>query len=427
MAEAPEPKVSIVVLNWDGREFLDKCLRSLVGLDYPADGLELILCDNGSQDGSAEYVREHYPRFRVVALDRNHGFAEGNNLAAAEATGEWVGFVNNDVEVPRDWLRHMVAPLGARPDVACVASRILNADGSAIDFIGGGVNFQGHGLQLDHDAPSSPHDVERAVLFACGGAMLVRRQLFLSLGGFDPAYFAFFEDVDLGWRLNLLGHDVWYTPAATVLHRHHGTASRLPSHQLRVLSERNALYTIYKNYDDQHLSKVLPVALILLNEKALLMANVDSDRFRLADAPPPPEAPPHHAPPGRPGPIVRLRQRGASAAFRAVVRRLRRAASALIAAPQPVIDGGATSPSPGMPDLALSQLVTISEFGHNLERLRSQREWVQSRRRRTDAEVLALCGLLLEDPTFGHSGYLDFQHWICRVAGIDASFSTVGF
>jgi len=266
--------VSLVILNWNGREFLDTCLDSLERLDYPEDQLELVLCDNGSMDGSVEHVRTRHPKFRIVALDRNHGFAEGNNLGAKKAAGEWVGFLNNDMEVPADWLERLLTPLDTRPDLACLASRIVSWDGGTIDFIGGGVNFQGHGLQLDHDAPSSPQDVARPLLFACGGAMLVRRRLFLDVGGFGPAYFAFFEDVDLGWRLNLLGHDVWYEPAATVRHRHHGTARRIPPHQLRVLSERNALYTIIKNYDDANLALVLPAALMLLNEKALLMAGV---------------------------------------------------------------------------------------------------------------------------------------------------------
>jgi GT2 family glycosyltransferase len=418
------PLVSLVVLNWNGREFLDGCLSSLEQLDYPEDRLELILCDNGSIDDSVEYVRATHPRFKVVALERNHGFAEGNDLAAAAATGDWVGFLNNDMEVPRDWVRSMLRPLETRPGLACIGSRIMNWDGSLIDYIGGGVNFQGHGLQIDHNAASSTHDVERPVLFACGGAMLIRRQLFLDVGGFDPAYFAYFEDVDLGWRLNLMGHDVWYTPGATVRHRHHGTASRVPSHQLKVLSERNALFTIYKNYDEERLAGVLPVALMLLNEKALRMAGVDQPRFRMTGAAAPP-APPRGAtaPPRRPPALARIREGGVRSALRAARLRLRRAVRALKGTP-PAMDPGAF-PAEGMPDMALSQLVAVSEFAHNIAPLREKREWIQSRRRRSDADVLALGGVLLEDPTFGNRDYLDFQHWLARAAGVDALFEAV--
>jgi GT2 family glycosyltransferase len=414
--------VSLVVLNWNGREFLDTCLDSLEHLDYPEDRLELVLCDNGSTDGSVEHVRTRHPKFRIVALDRNHGFAEGNNRGAKEATGEWVGFLNNDMEVPANWLQRLLTPLDTRPDLGCLASRIVSWDGGTIDFIGGGVNFQGHGLQLDHDAPSSPQDVARPLLFACGGAMLVRRRLFLDVGGFDPAYFAFFEDVDLGWRLNLLGHDVWYEPAATVRHRHHGTAQRIPPHQLRVLSERNALYTIIKNYDDANLALVVPAALMLLNEKALLMAGVDPARFRVDGAPAPATPPPQPRSRG-PGALARVRQRGLAGAGQATLRRVRRAAAALTNTPEPAVIPAA--PSGGMPDTALSLLIAISETAHGMDALMQKREWVQSRRRRSDAEVLGLGGVLLEDPTFGHAGYLDFQHWLTHVAGIDAAFESV--
>ena len=414
--------MSLVILNWNGREFLDTCLDSLERLDYPEDQLELVLCDNGSMDGSVEHVRTRHPKFRIVALDRNHGFAEGNNVGAKKAAGEWVGFLNNDMEVPADWLERLLTPLDTRPDLACLASRIVSWDGGTIDFIGGGVNFQGHGLQLDHDAPSSPQDVARPLLFACGGAMLVRRRLFLDVGGFDPAYFAFFEDVDLGWRLNLLGHDVWYEPAATVRHRHHGTARRIPPHQLRVLSERNALYTIIKNYDDANLALVLPAALMLLNEKALLMAGVDPARFRV-DGAPAPATPPPQPRTGRPDALARVRQRGLAGAGQAALRRAHRAAAALTNTPEPVVTPAA--PGGGMPDTALSLLVAISETAHGMDALMQKRAWVQSRRRRSDAEVLGLGGVLLEDPTFGHAGYLDFQHWLARVAGIDAAFESV--
>lgn len=426
---AADPTVSLVVLNWNGRDFLAECLESLAAIDYLGDRLELVLCDNGSDDGSIDLVRERFPGFRIVALDHNHGFAEGNDLAAAEATGDWVGFLNNDMVVPPTWLRDMLAPLDRDPDIACLASRIMSRDGATIDFIGGGIDFLGHGLQLDHGAMRSEHDRARRLLFACGGAMLIRRELFLEVGGFDPSYFAFFEDVDLGWRLNLLGHDVWYTPQASALHRHHGTAQRLGAHQLRTLSERNALFTIYKNYDDANLAAVLPVALMLLNEKALMMGGVDAAAFRVGEAPPSvPAAPPGPRRGGRAsrlvetaradGPVAVVRQ-----AARGGRRALGRAALSLASTeppPPPPVDGAHP-----LPDVALSAAVAVSELAHNIEQLAEKRAWVQGRRRRGDAEVLALGRVRLEDPTFGSADYLAFQHWLSGVTGIDARFDEV--
>src|SRR5579864_1534539 len=280
-AAGGRPRVSLIVLNWNGRQHLDACLRSLQALDYPGERLELILCDNGSADGSAEHVRARFPDVRLVRLDRNYGFAEGNNRAVRAATGDWVGFLNNDMRVEPGWLNHMLEPLQEQPKLACIGSRIMNWDGSAIDFIGGGVNFEGHGFQVDHGKPHSPHDRSRRVLFACGGAMLIRSEIYRDTGGFDNDFFAFFEDVDLGWRLNLLGYDVWYTSGATVYHKHHGTARKIPYPKLRVLYERNALFTIYKAFDDQNLAAVLPVAMLLTNERAIRMAGLDMRRFEL--------------------------------------------------------------------------------------------------------------------------------------------------
>src|SRR5439155_7651017 len=105
-----------------------------------------------------------------------------------------------------------------------------------------------------------PSGAEAPLLFACGGSMLVQRDVFLAVGGFDPDYFAFFEDVDLGWRLWLLGYRVTLTPSAITYHRHHGTTNVIPNHRVHVLYERNALYTIYKNYDEEHLDRILPAS-----------------------------------------------------------------------------------------------------------------------------------------------------------------------
>src|ERR1700674_3175100 len=105
------PSVSVVVLNWNGKGHLTACLDSLLALDYPASKLQILLCDNGSTDGSVKFVRKGFPKVTVVSLDRNYGFAEGNNRAAKEAMGEWVAFLNNDMWVEPQWLKNMVAPL----------------------------------------------------------------------------------------------------------------------------------------------------------------------------------------------------------------------------------------------------------------------------------------------------------------------------
>jgi GT2 family glycosyltransferase len=126
--------------------------------------------------------------------------------------------------------------------------------------------------------------VSRPFLFACGGAMLIRRDLFLEVGGFDPDYFAYFEDVDLGWRLWLLGHRVVYAPRAVVYHRHHGSWQTVNDAKKWLLAERNTLYTIVKNYEDDHLARILPAALLLILQRAFLDIRPDPAYFGLPPA-----------------------------------------------------------------------------------------------------------------------------------------------
>jgi GT2 family glycosyltransferase len=418
------PSVSVIVLNWNGKHHLQSCLGSLSKLDYPESKLELILCDNGSSDGSVEVVHQQFPRVKVIALDRNYGFAEGNDRAAKQASGEWVAFLNNDMWVEPTWLTDLLSALDERPEAACIASRIVNWDGSAVDFVGGGVNLMGQAFQLDQGKRESPHDKFRRLLFACGGAMLIRRELFLEVGGFDPDFFAFFEDVDLGWRLNVLGYDVWYTPRATAYHRHHGTARRIQPQKLRALMERNALATIYKSYDDENLALVLPAALMLLNERALRMAKLGPERFSISGG---------ASPPGRQGGEVKTR---APESFPDEVRRVVREEGWRVAAQKgmhktvaAIVDGLIAILNPlgahsyRMPGVTAAHYVALSQFAHQLDALNEKRAWIQSRRRRSDAEIVPLFQEPFY-PGYHDERYIQFLAWLCRVQGLDRRFSS---
>src|SRR2546421_5224270 len=135
------PSVSLIILNYNGRAYLDRCLQSAVALEYPGDQLEIILCDNGSSDGSADYVRKQYAGVRVIALEQNYGFAEGNNRAVKAARHPWIAFVNNDMWFKESWLRDFVSVVADHPSTGCFSGRIMNWNGTAIDFIGGALNF----------------------------------------------------------------------------------------------------------------------------------------------------------------------------------------------------------------------------------------------------------------------------------------------
>jgi GT2 family glycosyltransferase len=258
------PAVSVVVINYNRREYLDACLGSLRALDYPADAVEVIFIDNASSDGSAEYVREAFPEVSVVVNDTNTVFAPAVNQGAELATGTYLALINNDAEADPGWLRNAVTVLEAEEQVACVASKILRDDRETVDYAGGQMAFYGHGFakgNRERDDPADTH--QRPTLFASGGAMVVRRDVFAEVGGFDASYVAFFEDVDFGWRLWVLGHEVRYVPGSVVYHRHHGTFNKFGYPRERYLLERNALATIFKNYGDELLARTLPGTIVL--------------------------------------------------------------------------------------------------------------------------------------------------------------------
>src|SRR6266536_2134740 len=134
-------------------------------------------------------------------------------------------------------LRGLVSALAVSPGAVCAAAKILNWEGTAYDFAGAGLHFAGYGYQEGFGELVSEgrfSDV-RPLLFACGGAMMIDRETFLDVGGFDEDYFIYYEDSDLGWRLWILGHSVVFAPEALVHHRHHGAMSAFSDHRKRVL------------------------------------------------------------------------------------------------------------------------------------------------------------------------------------------------
>jgi GT2 family glycosyltransferase len=283
MTTTQELIASVVVLNYNGKAFLDDCFGSLEDQSLERDRFEIIMVDNGSSDGSVAHVRSAWPKVRVVAQSRNLGFAGGNNVGAKAARGRYIAFINNDARAHPDWLVEGLRPMRKSADIGAVASKILSLDGTTIDFAGGAASFYGHAFKVGREeTDQGSYDRTSETLFASGCAMLIDAELFSKAGGFDEDFFAFFEDVDLGWRLWLLGYRVLYVPSSLVFHRHHGTIERFGYEKERFLLERNALLTIVKNYDDENLGKVLPAALWLAVERGLRFSSIDRSRYDLA-------------------------------------------------------------------------------------------------------------------------------------------------
>ncbi|MFT9056053.1 MAG: glycosyltransferase, partial [Ethanoligenens sp.] len=279
-----EPTVSIVIVNLNGLRHLDECFKSIQRLDYPKEKIEVVMVDNGSTDGSVEFMRKKYSWVKLIRNSKNEGFAKPSDDGARAATGEYVAFLNNDMKVQKRWLAELVHSIEVN-QATCAGSVILNWNGELLDFAGGSVSFYGMGYQHHfHEAMKTVEPLltqDKELLFACGGAMLMRRDVFLQIGGFDEDFFAYFEDVDLGWRMRVLGHKVVLSVASRVYHTHHRTGIRFAQERMWLLYQRNSLYTIYKNYSEEMLGKTFWPT-VLMNQAILFDSmKVDRDEYDL--------------------------------------------------------------------------------------------------------------------------------------------------
>jgi GT2 family glycosyltransferase len=278
-----KPSVAIVIANWNGASHLPDCLNSLEQLDYPRERYEVIVVDNGSTDGSIGLLEQRYPWVRVVANPVNLGFAAASNIGAEAATADCVAFLNNDMRADSRWLAALVESYAPESGYVCIAGAILSWDGTQIDFVDGRINFHGapEAEYRDHPLEESLIEDGRDLPFPCGGSMLISRDLFLELGGFDPDYFAYCEDVDLGWRLWVCGYKVRLAAGSRCFHRRHGTGSSIPLHTRIVLYERNNLTSLIKNVSDENLAPLVAAALFLLIERSVVLGGFDRDALEI--------------------------------------------------------------------------------------------------------------------------------------------------
>ncbi len=260
-APSLRPRVSVIVVNWNGRAHLEACFSSLLASDYPTHLLELICVDNGSTDDSREWLAGRFPAVRVVALDENRGFTGGNAAGVAAATGDVFVFVNNDMKFEPTMVSRLVDALDG--DAACAGARVMSWDGTSIDFVRGTSSFEARGFQEQFGQAYEPGMALAESFFPNGGAFAVTRRAYEDAGGFDPALFAYYDDIDLGWRLRMAGHGIRTMPDAVAYHRHGATVGTQPHAHKRFMLARNALWIALRNYDDRTLPHVLPAILVL--------------------------------------------------------------------------------------------------------------------------------------------------------------------
>jgi len=364
--------VSVILVNYRGADDTITCLQSFADVNWPAHRLQLLVVDNASGDGSAERIRAAVPGAQVIESDVNRGFSGGCNLGAAHAGGEYLAFINNDARPGADWITAAVDVLDTQADVACVASKVLDWDGEHIDFVDGSLTWYGMGYKRECEQPDTGEfDKPKDVLFATGAAMFVRASVYRAVDGFDDRYFMFYEDVDLGWRLNLLGWRVRYVPTSLAYHRHHASMKSYGPWREHYLLERNALFSLYKNLGDDLLAKALPAALLLAVRRGLSRGAADNGILDLSAAPP----------------------------------------------------VGAEDESVPVSRETLAPVFAIDALVDHLPTLDEDRRRLQSERRRTDTELLPLFRQALE-PAYAHPRYEAAHRILVEAFGIERAFST---
>lgn len=243
---AASPLVSVVVVNYQGAAFLPPCLESL-GQQTLGD-VETIVVDNGSTDGSLQLIARRFPWARAIAAGRNMGFAAAVNVGVAGARGAFVALLNNDAWAERDWLEACVTTLETSPHLGSCASKVLLADApDRLDTAGDGFAVAGFGYKVGWLEHADGYATPRLVFGASAAAAVIRRRAFLEAGGLDEDYFIYGEDVDLSFRLQLLGYPCLYLPHAVAHHRVRATVG-LGSPFSVYLSSRNSLTTTLKDY-----------------------------------------------------------------------------------------------------------------------------------------------------------------------------------
>jgi GT2 family glycosyltransferase len=258
------PQISVIVTNYNGEHHLRDCFSSLQRLDYPRERFEVVMVDDASRDNSVEYARKHFPEVRVVVNPRNLRYTRTVNVGVEATESPFMAFLNNDTRVEPGWLAELIRPFESDPTCAATSAKMLEWDGSRVNFNGGYLNFEGRGFEVCCDLGANEEITEDTpVLFACGGGMVTRRDVYEVSGGFDGDFRMTYEDVDYGWRLNLLGYRVLFCPRALMYHRSHGWLSTVDYPLRAPFLDRNACQMLIKNLSAENLPRILAGALLM--------------------------------------------------------------------------------------------------------------------------------------------------------------------
>jgi len=261
------PLVSIIIVNYNGKNHLEKCLESLVKVKYP--NFEIIIIDNNSTDGSLEFVENNHPEIIIKKLEKNYGFAYPNNLGSKIAKGEFLLFLNNDTKVDPNFLNPLIKSIMSNSKIAICQSLLLQSDGK-VDSSGDFMDVYGRAYSSKIIPKKQQH-----ILSARGASMLVRKEIFNELDMFDEKFFVSFEDVDLGWRAWINGFEVVIVPESIVYHYGGLTISQMRE-EIQFHGTKNSLILRLTNFEFFYaIRSVFGLFFVVLSRRTLGYSIID--------------------------------------------------------------------------------------------------------------------------------------------------------
>ena len=256
-------KLAVVILNWNGKRFLERFLPTL--LRTLPDYAEAVVCDNASEDDSVAFLRENFPQVTLLQNEKNEGFALGYNLALQRVEAKYYCLLNSDIEVIDGWIEPVIEQMDANEKIAAVQPKLLSFDRrdefEYAGACGGFIDKYGYpfcrgrvfsNLEKDH----GQYDTVTDIFWATGAAMFVRSDVFHLMEGLDGDFFAHMEEIDFCWRIKNLGYKIKVNPASVVYHIGGGTLPKNNSYKT-FLNFRNSLYLLIKNLPDERIRKTL--------------------------------------------------------------------------------------------------------------------------------------------------------------------------
>ena len=256
-------KVAIVILNWNGEEMLKRYLPTV--MEYSRRAATVIVADNASTDGSLDFLRKSHQEVGIIELEKNWGFAEGYNKALAQVEAEYYVLLNSDVEVTHHWLTPLIEYMDVHPEVCACQPKLLSVrDKDSFEYAGAsggyldrlGYPFCRGRLFDTVEQDNGQYDYATEVLWATGACMMIRAKDYWDAGGLDARFFAHNEEIDLCWRLRLMGREIVCLPESEVYHVGGGTLPK--SNPMKTyLNFRNNLTMLYKNLPEEELKGVM--------------------------------------------------------------------------------------------------------------------------------------------------------------------------